>query len=363
MDHKITIIDNGSGFTKAGSYTDSLPTAVFPTLVGYTKTKEAFPGDFANFKSGVSLAEPIVRGQVKNWTDLEEVWQSVFDELDADPVDQKVLITEPTMTPFETRDRYEQIMFETFDVKGLDVQSQGLMSLYYDGKNSGVVVDCGYGLCQVVPIYENMVLEHATLRLELGGNDITEYLCKLLSERGHIMTTKNERKEVNTLKEAMCYVAFDYKEELTISGLSSELEKKYELVDGSVIDIGNEAFRCTEPFFQPSLIGKEMAGLPELVYNSIMSCGCDLRRDFYNTIVLCGGSSLFPGMKRRFAKELKRIAPANINVNISAGRTRNYSCWLGAKVFATLPKFNETCRTREDYFEKGAFTKKINANK
>jgi actin-related protein len=40
-----------------------------------------------------------------------------------------------------------------------------------------------------------------------------------------------------------------------MSSKSSTVEKSYELPDGTVVDIGNERFRCPEVLFQPSITG------------------------------------------------------------------------------------------------------------
>ena len=58
------------------------------------------------------------------------------------------------------------------------------------------------------------------------------------------------------MKEKMCYVALDFEQELDMSSKSSRVEEFYELVNGGIINIGNERFRCPEVLFQPSLTGK-----------------------------------------------------------------------------------------------------------
>jgi len=42
----------------------------------------------------------------------------------------------------------------------------------------------------------------------------------------------------------------------------------------------------------------EDGGIHEMIYNSIMSCDLDIRKDMYNNIVLSGGSTMYPGERK-----------------------------------------------------------------
>ncbi|MHA1410816.1 MAG: hypothetical protein ACTSQY_11005, partial [Candidatus Odinarchaeia archaeon] len=161
-------------------------------------------------------------------------------------------------------------------------------------------------------------------RVDLGGRDLTEYLRRLLRQRGYTLTSSAEREIVRDIKEKLCYVALDPEKELKLAEKVSEMEKTYMLPDGSPLTIGAERFLAPEVFFIPGVIGLEAQPLDEVIVETIEKCDVDLRRDLYSNIVLSGGSTMFPGLKERLTKEIKEMIPETVDVKIIAPPERMY---------------------------------------
>jgi actin len=314
------VIDNGSGMCKAGFAGDDAPKAVFPNIVGRprmpgiivgTEQKEVYIGDEAQAKRGIlNLKYPIEHGIVTNWDDMERVWHhTFFNELRTAADEHPVLLTEAPLNPKQNREKMTQIMFDTFNVPAFYVAIQAVLSLYSSGRTTGMVFDSGDGVTHVVPIYEGYALPHAIQRIDIAGRDITNHLVRLLTERGHSLNNSAEREIVRDIKEKLCYIALDFNEEMAKSKSSPELEKQYELPDGSHLTIGNERFRAPEALFQPSLLGLDIDGADETTFKSIMKCDLDIRRDLYGNVVLSGGTTMYAGIAERLTKELTNRAP------------------------------------------------------
>ncbi|KAI0390552.1 actin family [Xylariaceae sp. FL0594] len=374
------VLDGGTGFLKVGYAGQNFPEHDFPSIIGrpILRTeerggdndiviKDIMCGDeAAAARSMLQISYPMDNGIVRNWEDMEHLWDFTFHEkLKVETAGRKILLTEPVLNPLYNRRKMLEVMFEKYNFEGVHVGIQAVLALYAQGLSTGVVVDSGDGVTHIVPVFESTVLNHLVKRLDVAGRSVTTYLIALLLQRGYALNRTADFETVRQIKEKLCYVSYDLALDKRLSEETTVLVENYTLPDGRVIRVGAERYEAAECLFQPHLIDVEQPGIGELLFNTIQAADVDVRAELYKGVVLSGGSSMYPGLPSRLEKELRQLWLAKVLggnperldkllIRIGDPPRRRHMVFLGGAVLATiLANQSEAWITREEWAEQG----------
>ncbi|EPS59268.1 hypothetical protein M569_15540, partial [Genlisea aurea] len=132
------------------------------------------------------------------------------------------------------------------------------------------------------------------------------------------------------------------------------------------IGLGVERFRCPEMLFEPKLMGIEQLGLDEMVGWSIKrllgrkdeEVGVVVEDRLTSSILLTGGSCLFPGLRERLEAGIRMMRPCGAPVRIYTASDpildawRGASAWFGGGDDSAAVAAGQSI-SRMDYYEKG----------
>lgn len=375
---KVIVCDNGTGFVKCGFEGENFPAATFPCIIGkpvlrFEETlcdqelKDIVVGeDCSRLRNQFEVSYPIKNGIIQDWEGMGHVWDHMLYEiLKAEPSECKILLSDPPLNPTRNRQKLVQTMFETYNFSGLSIQINAILTLYAQGLLTGLVVDSGDGVTNIVPVIDGYSFPHATKRVNIAGHHITSYLIELLLRRGYALNRTSDFETAREIKERLCYISYDFKREIQLGTETTVLVKDYMLPDGRVIRVGTERFQAPEALFNPELIDIEGAGLADLVFQCIQGMDIDHRLLLYQHIVLNGGSTMYPGLPSRLEEEVRLRYLNNVlqgnkqglkkfRLRIEDPPSRKYMVYLGGSVLAGIMKDEpHFWISRQEYEEEG----------
>lgn len=260
------------------------------------------------------------------------------------------------------------------------------------------------------------------MRNYYGGDWISEQLQQFMEQerkipiRGHYMFEKKRSPHTNALELKLLnfpnttpsyksfatrLVANDLKEAtLRVSEMPFDRQQvvgnnfavSYDLLDGTMVDVGLERFTIPELLFTPSSIREreslqqhgassasvlsqvsaqkqgeaaplsshvDIQAMHLLAQESIMRCDNEIKKELYGSIVLTGGNSLFHGLAKRFESELQAKVPANTKVKTPLVAStlpveRKCSAWIGGSILASTGTFQAMWISKDEFEEQGS---------
>ncbi|XP_065160813.1 actin-2, muscle-specific-like [Atheta coriaria] len=244
------------------------------------------------YRGILRLRRPLKHGVVQNWDDIEDVWHDVYtNHLKVPAANQPLLLTETPRNPLQSREKMIEIAIEGLDASEAYLENSGKLALLSHDIYTGVALDIGDGVSTAVPIYEGQTLHYAILRNEDLIDRMHNCIEALLTDRDQLFR-----------QSATGNITRDIKENYLRVGTVKPQE--YEMPDGSIMVITeNEVTKCTNHLFGAG-IGDGDDGLDVMICKCIDKCDEQIRDVLRANIVVCGGTSLIPGLVERLKKEL-----------------------------------------------------------
>ncbi|RUS90681.1 hypothetical protein EGW08_001581 [Elysia chlorotica] len=358
------VVDNGSSTLRAGFAMDDAPICEFSNVIGRRRheigyNSQSYVGDEAqNIRELLALTYPVEHGIVVNWDDMEKIWNHMFhSELKVSPTDYPVLFSDPPFNPKGNREKLIQVMFESYQVPAFTLQFEAALCLMSAGRNCGTIVNIGEGYTYVASFWESYTPFDSIKRHDFGGKDLTRYLQHLLHKKGYSFTTSSELEIVREIKEKLCYLT-PPRNSQTFLQPPLVREKTFKLPDGTTVTLDQEQHVCPETLFVPDgIFNSSGEGIADMVHNSVMTCDCSTRRDIYCSIMLCGGSTFFPGLADRLHAELverrERCNHSSGRIRVIGAPDRKYHVWIGGSIQASLSTFKRCWINKNEYEEFG----------
>lgn len=348
----VVVLDSGSSSIKVGYAGEDLPRSVFPSVVdhpvvGSEGFRKPAPPQFIDNDCGFNESQPIIRGVVEDWEKLEKVWDySLSIGLDNEKEGSggcPAMLTEAPLSDPSFRSKAAQYLFESASCPAVCAANSAALSLFASGRTRGVVIEVGGGITCAVPVFEGFALDHATQRVNLGGQDVTAAVAKILSGAGF---GRDAVRCAQQIKEKCGYVSpIANPNNVALGG--SERGSTFELPDGTVIDIHN-TIRSSGPnevlfpFISSSDFNQDdneddddqgseenssnkkkkinvllpraadpKEGVAALILASINKCDEELLPDLWGNVVVAGGGSMFPNFSARVAHDIARLRQDN----------------------------------------------------
>ncbi|XP_017980162.1 PREDICTED: actin-related protein 8 isoform X4 [Theobroma cacao] len=233
--------------------------------------------------------------------------------------------------------------------------NQATLALYAARRTSGIVVNVGFQVTSVVPILHGKVMRKVGVEvIGLGALKLTGFLRELMQQNN---INFESLYTVRTLKENLCYVAADYKTEL-----SKDIQASLEVPAEGWFTLSKERFQTGEILFQPRIAGVHAMGLHHAVALCMEHCHtAELTGDdaWFKTIVLSGGTACLPGLAGRLEKELHEFLPPSLSNGIKVIPPPHGAdtAWFGAKFISNLSTFpGSWCITKKQFRRKSRVT-------
>ena len=205
-------------------------------------------------------------------------------------------------------------------------------------------------MSQICAICEGYPIPSSFIRSNFGGEDVSNYLIKLLKMKGVDLISDTEKLLIHEIKKKNLAFGNEGKKSESTVG-------KFILPDLNVIQIDSERSMAPRVLLTPSLVGKSCLGLHQMIATCFEKVNNELREKLLkeNNVKLTGGNSNIKALNEVLHLELRELLPKyQTKIKMKANpSTSTTSCWSGGNIISGLGIFRDLLIKKKDWEEKG----------
>ncbi|ETV66489.1 hypothetical protein, variant 2 [Aphanomyces astaci] len=288
---------------------------------------------------------------------------------DTNPDTYKIVMTHKPLIGKAHREKMVQSLFEAGQFQSVFLTTDAQMSLRAVAKSTGLVVDVGADTTYIVPIYEDMLLEHAVVKLPFGQDHVVNFMVSMLLSQDcddfHMIPARVQRRIARSILDSHGLVASDFfdmteqyggfrRKDVHVlptpdhplvwvkespSQTTHPLRASYaqQLPSGRTLTLEYdiERFVCPELLWNPSL-DPDCAcktSLHAAILKSLSLCDPFLQEDLIARVVCCGVLTSLPGFKERLYREVQKSTPQHV-VGVEILPKSLHAAFTGATMYA-----------------------------
>ena len=142
---------------------------------------------------------------------MRKIWNHIFNnELLVSPDEHNIMIIEPAHSLKSDREKVTNVMFEKFTAHGFYLANSAVLSLFSNGRTSGIVVESSFDSTDIVPVFEGYAMPHSSIKFDLGGEDLTKFMVDLLEPKGHNLSADDVYLAARDIKHRHCFIVEEY---------------------------------------------------------------------------------------------------------------------------------------------------------
>jgi actin-related protein len=132
--------------------------------------------------SGVRYQPLLEREAVKDHVHYGQFLQYLLSRMRVEPRETALLLSDQNSN-LHDKDTISQMVFEQLQMPAFFTIKKSVLSLFANGRTTGLVLESGATLTQVVPVNEGYTLGKASLTSPVGGETMTQNIINFIEEK------------------------------------------------------------------------------------------------------------------------------------------------------------------------------------